>query len=29
VSTGPGLKSKKRPTLPYNGYGEYVASLYV
>jgi sulfoxide reductase catalytic subunit YedY len=29
VSTGPGLKWEKRPTLPYNGYGEYVASLYV
>lgn len=29
ISTGPGLKWDKRPTLPYNGYGEYVASLYV
>ena len=29
VSTGPGLKWEKRPTLPYNGYGEYVAKLYV
>jgi sulfoxide reductase catalytic subunit YedY len=28
VSTGPGLKWEKRPTLPYNGYGQYVASLY-
>lgn len=28
VSTGPGLKWEKRPTLPYNGYGKYVASLY-
>ncbi|MBW4649667.1 MAG: protein-methionine-sulfoxide reductase catalytic subunit MsrP [Kastovskya adunca ATA6-11-RM4] len=29
ISKGPGLKWEKRPTLPYNGYGEYVASLYV
>lgn len=29
ISVGPGLKWDKRPTLPYNGYGEYVASLYV
>lgn len=29
ISKGPGLKWDKRPTLPYNGYGEYVASLYV
>lgn len=28
VSTGPGLKWEKRPTLPYNGYGKYVDSLY-
>ncbi|MGB5961179.1 MAG: protein-methionine-sulfoxide reductase catalytic subunit MsrP [Coleofasciculaceae cyanobacterium] len=28
ISKGPGLKWDKRPTLPYNGYGEYVASLY-
>jgi sulfoxide reductase catalytic subunit YedY len=28
ISKGPGLKWEKRPTLPYNGYGEYVASLY-
>ncbi len=28
VGNGPGLKWEKRPTLPYNGYGEYVASLY-
>jgi sulfoxide reductase catalytic subunit YedY len=28
VGTGPGFKWEKRPTLPYNGYGEYVASLY-
>ncbi len=29
MSNGPGLKWEKRPTLPYNGYGEYVAGLYV
>ncbi|MBD1832810.1 protein-methionine-sulfoxide reductase catalytic subunit MsrP [Cyanobacteria bacterium FACHB-472] len=29
VSKGPKLTWEKRPTLPYNGYGEYVASLYV
>lgn len=29
VSKGPGLKWEKRPTLPYNGYGDYVANLYV
>lgn len=29
ISVGPGLKWDKRPTLPYNGYGEYVANLYV
>ncbi len=28
ISNGPGLKWEKRPTLPYNGYEEYVASLY-
>ncbi len=28
VGKGPGFKWEKRPTLPYNGYGEYVASLY-
>ncbi|HEY9672439.1 MAG TPA: protein-methionine-sulfoxide reductase catalytic subunit MsrP [Waterburya sp.] len=28
ISNGPGLKWEKRPTLPYNGYGDYVASLY-
>lgn len=28
MSNGPGLKWEKRPTLPYNGYGEYVAGLY-
>jgi sulfoxide reductase catalytic subunit YedY len=29
VGKGPGFKWEKRPTLPYNGYGEYVANLYV
>ncbi|MBD1806764.1 protein-methionine-sulfoxide reductase catalytic subunit MsrP [Microcoleus sp. FACHB-SPT15] len=29
ISKGPGLKWEKRPTLPYNGYGNYVANLYV
>jgi sulfoxide reductase catalytic subunit YedY len=29
VGKGPGLQWEKRPTLPYNGYGEYVAKLYV
>jgi len=29
ISVGPGLKWEKRPTLPYNGYGQYVAKLYV
>ncbi len=29
VSKGPKLTWEKRPTLPYNGYGEYVANLYV
>lgn len=29
VSKGPKLAWEKRPTLPYNGYGEYVANLYV
>ncbi|MBW4546487.1 MAG: protein-methionine-sulfoxide reductase catalytic subunit MsrP [Symplocastrum torsivum CPER-KK1] len=29
ISKGPGLKWEKRPTLPYNGYGDYVANLYV
>ena len=29
ISKGPGLKWDKRPTLPYNGYGDYVANLYV
>jgi len=28
VSTGPMLSWERVPTLPYNGYGEYVASLY-
>ncbi|MBW4681667.1 MAG: protein-methionine-sulfoxide reductase catalytic subunit MsrP [Microcoleus vaginatus WJT46-NPBG5] len=28
VGPGPALTWEKRPTLPYNGYGEYVASLY-
>lgn len=28
ISTGPNLSWEKLPTLPYNGYGEYVASLY-
>ncbi|MBD1908393.1 protein-methionine-sulfoxide reductase catalytic subunit MsrP [Trichocoleus sp. FACHB-832] len=29
VSKGPKLTWEKRPTLPYNGYGEYVANLYI
>ncbi len=29
VSKGPGVKWEKRPALPYNGYGEYVAKVYV
>jgi len=29
VGKGPGFQWSERPTLPYNGYGEYVASLYV
>jgi len=29
ISKGPGLSWEKKATLPYNGYGEYVASLYV
>ncbi|MBD1928246.1 protein-methionine-sulfoxide reductase catalytic subunit MsrP [Trichocoleus sp. FACHB-90] len=29
VSKGPKLTWEKRPTLPYNGYGQYVANLYV
>jgi sulfoxide reductase catalytic subunit YedY len=29
ISKGPDLKWEKRETLPYNGYGAYVASLYV
>ncbi|MGK7878172.1 MAG: protein-methionine-sulfoxide reductase catalytic subunit MsrP [Xenococcaceae cyanobacterium] len=29
ISKGPGLTWERRETLPYNGYGEYVASLYV
>ena len=29
ISTGPGLSWKTKETLPYNGYGEYVANLYV
>lgn len=29
ISEGPDLTWKERETLPYNGYGEYVASLYV
>lgn len=28
ISKGPDLSWEKRPTLPYNGYGEYVANLY-
>jgi methionine sulfoxide reductase catalytic subunit len=28
ISTGPGLSWEIKETLPYNGYGEYVASLY-
>jgi sulfoxide reductase catalytic subunit YedY len=28
ISTGPGLSWERKETLPYNGYGEYVASLY-
>lgn len=28
ISAGPDLTWEKRETLPYNGYGEYVASLY-
>ena len=28
ISKGPNLSWEKRPTLPYNGYGEYVAGLY-
>ena len=28
ISTGPGLSWDIKETLPYNGYGEYVASLY-
>ena len=28
ISKGPGLTWEKRETLPYNGYGEYVAGLY-
>ncbi len=28
VGEGPGFKWEKRPTLPYNGYGVYVTSLY-
>lgn len=28
ISSGPNLSWERRPTLPYNGYGEYVASLY-
>lgn len=29
IGKGPGLSWERRATLPYNGYGEYVASLYV
>jgi sulfoxide reductase catalytic subunit YedY len=28
VSSKPSFSWEKQPTLPYNGYGEYVASLY-
>lgn len=28
ISSGPGLSWERKETLPYNGYGEYVASLY-
>ncbi|NET50460.1 MAG: protein-methionine-sulfoxide reductase catalytic subunit MsrP [Merismopedia sp. SIO2A8] len=29
ISKGPNLSWERRPTLPYNGYGEYVANLYI